>query len=226
LAHCGGCHAKRDALGGVAIANQWQGGYVEDGRWYAPSLQDANAASVHDWSVESIVEFLSSGRTARAVASGPMAEVVFRSTQHLSAEDLFAMATFLQSLPQDTEARAPVHLPRDIATMQLAEKLYRTHCEDCHGAEGQGAVEAYPALAANRGVTSKRFTNVIAAIVHGGFGPATLRNPRPYGMPPFAQKLNQREIAAVATYIRASWGNDASPISEMEIQSYMHGTLH
>ena len=29
----------------------------------------------------------------------------------------------------------------------------------------------------------------------------------PYGMPPFAQRLSDDEVAAVVTYIRAAWGN-------------------
>jgi mono/diheme cytochrome c family protein len=32
------------------------------------------------------------------------------------------------------------------------------------------------------------------------------------GMPPFAPTLNDQQIAAVATYIRNSWGNDFGAI--------------
>ena len=37
------------------------------------------------------------------------------------------------------------------------------------------------------------------------------RQPAPYGMPPFHQDLSDEQVAAVVTYIRQSWGNNATP---------------
>ena len=54
--------------------------------------------------------------------------------------------------------------------------------------------------------------NVIRVIAKGGFLPATAGNPRPFGMPPFAHMLSDDEIAAVATYVRDSWGNRAGVV--------------
>ena len=34
-------------------------------------------------------------------------------------------------------------------------------------------------------------------VLNGGYPPGTIGNPRPYGMPPFAQTLSDDEIAAV-----------------------------
>jgi mono/diheme cytochrome c family protein len=36
-------------------------------------------------------------------------------------------------------------------------------------------------------------------------------------MPPFRQILDDREIAAVLTYIRQAWGNAAPPVSELDV---------
>jgi mono/diheme cytochrome c family protein len=36
-------------------------------------------------------------------------------------------------------------------------------------------------------------------------------------MPPFVLQLNDRNTAAVLTYIRNAWGNRASPVSELEV---------
>jgi mono/diheme cytochrome c family protein len=36
-------------------------------------------------------------------------------------------------------------------------------------------------------------------------------------MPPFAERLSQREIAAVASYVRQAWGNEASAVSELDV---------
>jgi mono/diheme cytochrome c family protein len=53
-------------------------------------------------------------------------------------------------------------------------------------------------------------------ILHGGFAPSTAGNPRPLGMPPFLQKLDDTEVAAVATYVRSAWGNRAAAVDPVE----------
>ena len=50
-------------------------------------------------------------------------------------------------------------------------------------------------------------------VLNGGFPPGTAGDPRPYGMPPFAQRLSDDEVAAVVTYIRAAWGNRGAPVA-------------
>jgi mono/diheme cytochrome c family protein len=59
--------------------------------------------------------------------------------------------------------------------------------------------------------------NAVRAVLNGGLPPGTAGNPRPFGMPPFAQKLSDEQIAAVLTYVRASWGNHAPAVSPAEV---------
>jgi len=59
--------------------------------------------------------------------------------------------------------------------------------------------------------------NVVQIVLHGGFAPATAGNPRPRGMPPFLQTLDDAEVAAVASYIRNAWGNRASSVDTVEV---------
>ena len=59
--------------------------------------------------------------------------------------------------------------------------------------------------------------NVVQAIVAGGYPPSTAGNPRPYGMPPFAATLDEGQVAAVATYVRQSFGNRAPAVSAVEV---------
>lgn len=47
--------------------------------------------------------------------------------------------------------------------------------------------------------------------------PTTAGNPRSFGMPPFGQMFSDQEIAALATLIRQSWGNTASPVSALDV---------
>lgn len=95
-------------------------------------------------------------------------------------------------------------------------QVYRDQCQDCHGEDGQGTVTA-PALAGNRAVTMADPANIVNIIRDGGYPPSTSGNPRPFGMPPFSG-LSSSERAAVLTYIRRSWGNDASPVSAAGVQ--------
>ena len=46
----------------------------------------------------------------------------------------------------------------------------------------------------------------------------------PYGMPPFAHVLSEEEMAAVATYLRRSWGAQASPISALDVARWRGGS--
>jgi mono/diheme cytochrome c family protein len=148
---------------------------------------------------------------------GPMAEVVFGSTQHLSDQDLAAIAAFLRAVPQ----HAPQRVAADRAAgdvLALGEKLYKDRCSECHGERGEGGGSAYPALVGHRTVTMSSGANLVKVILHGGFPPTTGGNPRPYGMPPFGQSLSEAEVAALATFVRSAWGNSAAPVTALEVQ--------
>ena len=55
-------------------------------------------------------------------------------------------------------------------------------------------------------------------VLDGGFAPATAANPRPHGMPPFGQLLNDNDIAMLVSYIRNSWGNEAGGVTPLEVK--------
>ncbi len=219
LGHCGACHQDRDALGGPASPKRPRGAHMPDGRWHAPSLQAPDQAGVSDWPEDDVMALLRDGITAdgRARASGPMAEVVLGSTRHLDTADLKAVATYLQSLPQQRETTAP-GAPAEPARLAKGRQLYLDHCADCHGQQGQGRGTAYPALAGNRVVTMDPPLNLLQAVLAGGFAPATAGHPRPYGMPPFAQDLDDEDVAALASYLRQAWGHTASAVGALAVQ--------
>jgi mono/diheme cytochrome c family protein len=184
--------------------------------WYAPSLAADDQAGVRHRQLEDVVSLLKTGTSAQGSALGPMAEVVYRSTQHMSDSDLRAIATFLQSLPQVAPRQQAVAAP-EAGAMSRGARVFKDHCAECHGAQGQGAPGAYPPLVGNRSVTLASPTNVLRVIIEGGFAPATQGHPRPYGMPPFGQSLSRSEIADVATYVRNAWGHQASAVTELEV---------
>jgi mono/diheme cytochrome c family protein len=216
LGHCAACHGERDLLGGPTGRLELGGAVLAPGKWVAPSLHASDEASVTGWSLEQTVRLLRDGSNGVATTLGPMAEVVWGSTQYLTSSDLVAMATYLRALPPapgQPKAGTPVAFDRP-----LGEKLYGKLCADCHGVQGQGAPGAYPPLAGNRAITQASPLNPIQAVLAGGFAPATPGNPRPYGMPPYRLQLNDDEIAAVVSHIRTAWGNEGSPVSALHVQ--------
>jgi mono/diheme cytochrome c family protein len=234
LGHCSACHAQRNALGAASSDGLLAGALMPMQDWYAPSLHAREEAGVQHWPREQISSFLKNGATHQASALGPMAEVVAKSTQYWRDEDLNATAAYLQSLPVHS---APSKAAAKVSPQLLGQgaAIYAKHCATCHGADGQGLQEAdalspqgivrIPALAGNRAVSLASSANLVRIILAGGYAPSTAGNPRPYGMPPFVHVLTDEDIAAVTTYIRASWGHAAHPVSASEVVAQRRGVL-
>src|SRR5690606_18837383 len=87
LGHCSACHAPRTFLGATREKLELSGGLIPMQNWYAPSLGSPQEAGVSDWPIQEVVDLLRTGVSSRGTVMGPMAEVVFRSTQHLSETD-------------------------------------------------------------------------------------------------------------------------------------------
>ena len=221
LGHCSACHAPRNALGANRNMLDLAGGLIPVQNWYAPSLTDPAEAGVQDWTLDDIMALFQSGNAGKAQVTGPMADVVQHSTQHWRPADLRAMALYLKQLPR-TGAPSQTHVTTPNVPGTGA-KLYEKHCAQCHGEEGQGIRTAnghfaYLPLAGNRSVTLASPANLVQIVLNGGFAPATAGHPRPFGMPPFVLTLSDSDIAAILTHVRTQWGNQAAPVSALEIQ--------
>jgi mono/diheme cytochrome c family protein len=216
LGHCSACHANRGVLGGSgSLADSAGGSALPGQRWQAPSLTDPGEIAMGARHADELVQLLRTGLSDRAAVMGPMAEVVAGSTQHLSLPDLQAMVAYLQLLAPPAPQRTARAAARPAALLDRGQQLYAEHCLACHGAQGQGAPGAYPALAGNPIVTLPDAGNLVQAITGGGFPPGTAGNPRPYGMPGF--DLPHDDLAALATWLRASWGHDAPAVSAVQV---------
>ena len=225
LGHCNACHTTRNPLG-ASHGNILGGGQIGGSNWYAPSLTSLQEASTSDWPIEDIVQLLTTGMSSQAVATGPMANVVSQSLQHLTQDDARAMATYLKSL-SGSEPRSRGIAPKlteEVDTLlRQGGKIYEIYCQDCHGSLGQGAPGVYPPLAGNRSVTLASPVNAIRSLLNGGYAPAIVSNPRPYGMPPFTQVLHDEEIALVLSYIRNAWGNRGSLVTAVQVDRSRKG---
>jgi mono/diheme cytochrome c family protein len=223
LGHCSACHSSRNQLG--ATSDGLSGGMIPMLDWHAPSLTSSTATGLGDWENAHVVQLLKTGVAPRATASGPMAQVVTNSLQYLSDDDLGAMAVYLKSLPAEPApepmvALSPYAARIAEAQLKVGAELYQTHCIDCHQANGSGMAPAYPALAGNRSLTTTVPVNAIRIVLNGGFAPGTAGNPRPYGMPAFGPVLGDDEVAAVVSYLRNSWGNQAPMVSAIDVNRY------
>ncbi len=213
LGHCAACHTGRDALGGSLARNDLAGAMLPSLGWYAGSL------ALHDWEAAQIASLLKTGVSARGAVSGPMADIVSDSLQHLSDADTMAMARYLKGLPHSAPpaykgvAYAPPDPRRIIAA---GAKIYEKQCAACHMPTGEGQGTAYPPLAGNRSLAAAP-VNTIRIVLNGGYPPSTGGNPRPYGMPPFGHALSDEEVAAVVSYIGSSWGNAGALVSPVAV---------
>ncbi|QYF93749.1 cytochrome c [Massilia sp. PAMC28688] len=219
LGHCAACHSSRNRFG--ASEEGLKGGMIQTLGWYAPSLTSDAEAGLGDWEVPQIVDLLKTGISERATVFGPMAEVVQKSLQHVSTDDVTAMAVYLKSLPAHGAPPAKVAQgPQVERILADGRKTYEAQCMECHGADGKGLPPHYPPLAGNRALTMTEAVNPIRIVLNGGFAPTTAGNPRPYGMPPYSHVLSDQEIANVVSYLRNSWGNRAPLVTSAEVNRY------
>jgi mono/diheme cytochrome c family protein len=218
LGHCSSCHSPINALGGSADDSAFAGGLIPLQNWYAPSLTSNQESGLGVWSVSDIASLLKGGASMRGAVYGPMAEVTHNSLQYLTNDDATAMSVYLKSL---LELKAPAAHPTPAASpsekvLALGRTVYESRCVACHRSDGQGMPPAYPPLAGNPSIEMEMSVNPLRMVLNGGYPPQTSENPRPFGMPPFAQVMSDDEVAAVVTYIRVSWGNHGSPVTPRE----------
>ena len=83
--------------------------------------------------------------------------------------------------------------------------LFVQNCSACHQVTGKGVPGAFPALAGDPYVKGAK-PPVIKTLLNGRGG-----------MPRFGDQLTNVQIAAAISYIRASWGNAASPVAPKEV---------
>ena len=215
--HCAACHGQRNALGSFPAVNDVSGGFLSPQLWLAPSLTDATQTTLSTSTLNDTAHLLRVGQTQHAHASGPMAEFVQYSGQYLTQADALAMATYLKSnIKASSRTGSQTNAPL-AASSPAAQTLYTTHCATCHGDNGEGKAQTYPALAGNPAVTLAQPDNLIQMALYGGYGPSTAGQPRPYGMPPYLFTLNNQQIADVLNHIRSQWGNQAPAVSPMQV---------
>jgi mono/diheme cytochrome c family protein len=125
--------------------------------------------------------------------------------------DVFAPFTSRQQV----EAANP--RPATDPQFELGRGVYYTYCISCHQADGQGNALQAPPLAGSDWVLAAHPARIIRLVLHGMQGPITV-NGKAYAfnnvMLPWKDALDDRQIAAVLTYLRKNpeWGHRAQPV--------------
>lgn len=146
----------------------------------------------------------------------------------VASEKAMQLVAYLESLkqPELPEGEtAPEFIPLTKKDKQMAgsaggdgsgldgKRLFENTCAACHQSTGEGVSGAFPPLAGSDKVNSPEAEEVIKIVLEGydelpNYGP----------MPPFGDQLSDEEVAAILTYERSSWGNDASAVNPEDVK--------
>jgi mono/diheme cytochrome c family protein len=160
-----------------------------------------------------------------------MEEVVAKSTQYLTDQDMMAIAEYLKSLPpsndegsgnadsamQASTVSAATRALRAGDTVMRGSSVYLDNCNACHRSDGSGAKRTFPNLVKNEAVSAKDPISLIHIVLAGGAMPSTQTAPSSFAMPEFGWRLNDAEIADVLSFIRGNWDNHAAAVNPDEI---------
>ena len=96
--------------------------------------------------------------------------------------------------------------PEPEKVIKSGQRLYLEFCAECHQTDGSGWSDLYPRLAGNPIVTLHDPEPIIDTVTYGQGS-----------MMGFHDRLTSQEIAAILSYIRNAWGNQAPAISFRQI---------
>ncbi len=232
LGHCGACHTPRN----IAFAEK---GY--DSRsasfltgamlqsWPTADLR-ARSSATQRWSNAELVDLLTTGRNTTKAIGGEMALVVEHSLQSLQTEDVDAIIAYLKHIKQERDGTAGRALRREplataallsegLPAIGLGARLYLDNCNACHFVDGRGAPGVFPQLDRNDLVTAASPNGIVAVILDGTSMPSTAKRPERLTMPDFGWRLSDPEVAALATFVRQSWSNDAAVVSAAQVKA-------
>ncbi len=161
----------------------------------------------------------------------PRVEALVASEKY-SADDLSVDYNLLitsklegAATPKDYRTKSPKFNDKEFAkTYALGQRVFYEEgsCNTCHRENGEGVIRIYPPLVGSEWVTSdpERLTKLTLHGIWGEIQVAGKKYAPTQGVPPMTALGNMftdAEVAAVLTYVRNSWGNDASEISTGDV---------
>ena len=100
-------------------------------------------------------------------------------------------------------------------------------CITCHQPDGKGlSASGFPPLAGTRWVngSEERFIKIVLNGIMGPIEVLGKEYPGQVPMTPYGGMLNDKEVAAVLTYVRNSFGNESSAVSPDKVKAVRAAT--
>jgi mono/diheme cytochrome c family protein len=224
LGHCAECHTPRNFAFAMKSGESLSGESIQGWRAYNITADPKNGIGA--WSDAELAAYLSSGHAdGRGSAAGPMGEAVEHSLQYLRPEDTAALVSYLRTVPAKT-GKDPVEIdpkpPWAVAASaaapaastaeghELGLRLFAAACASCHQWNGQGQQTSNASLLGTRGVNDPLGANVTQMILQG----VNMRvHEREVYMPAFGKAYTDAEVAALANYVIAQFGNKQAAVT-------------
>jgi mono/diheme cytochrome c family protein len=142
----------------------------------------------------------------------------------MTEQDVAAIAAYLKSLSPAPGKRASfaandttIHTILAGTEQSPGGRIYLDSCAACHRLSGGGENLTFPTLAGNSTVLNSDPSSLVTVILNGARAPATDTAPTGLAMPGFRWRYDDTDIAALATFVRTSWGNDAPAVSAAQV---------
>ncbi|WP_244815811.1 cytochrome c [Caballeronia sp. Lep1P3] len=215
LGHCAECHTPRGAFGQLQDAKTFEGGAL--GRIGAPDITPA-ALAARGWSAADLQSFFSTGVARQGSAFAEMHPVVTLSTQHLNADDLRGLSTYL--LGDAPAAPAPLAVKTgDAAQFVVGRNLYLDSCAGCHGREGEGKPHVAVAMNGNSTLRQTDARNLVVSMLDGIDAQPFPGVENMQRMPAFASTYSDEQLAQLANYLRVTWGGQPGDVTADAVKS-------
>jgi len=103
--------------------------------------------------------------------------------------------------------------------LERGRSVYENVCALCHNTDGAGKPNQAPTFIGSEWVLGNP-ARLIRIPIHGLTGPITVKGESwNLNMAAMGAALSDEDLAAVLTYMRQSWGNKASPITEEQVKA-------
>lgn len=106
--------------------------------------------------------------------------------------------------------------PAPAADEETGEQVYNRVCAACHQATGAGLPPTFPPLAGSSWATGDAETPIRIVLLGLG-GPIEVEGTQYNSVMPSQGALSDAQIAKVLTFVRSSFGNTASEVSEAQV---------
>ena len=122
-------------------------------------------------------------------------------------------------LPQQSQSKSQSQQKSQTmegSMMAQGKSVYNKYCLVCHQTQGEGVPGLYPPITETEWVSGDK-ERLISIVLEGQEGPIEVKGETYNNVMPSQNFLSDQEVAAVLTYIRQNFGNDASKITAEEV---------